>query len=273
MGGEFTSFDGVKLRYVMEGEGAPVVLLHGLAADTEINWRRPGIIAALKSAGRRVVGLDARGHGRSQKCYDPAAYENEAMARDVAALFDHMELESADVVGYSLGSVTALHFAILDRRLRRLVLGGIGGSRFDRATVFATWGGRIAAAMEAPDPEQIDDPLARWLRRFADSTGADLRALSALQQGIRPVPITRKELSTIEAPTLVICGDRDACPRDLAAALPDGRARVVSGDHLSAVRDPAFVGEIIRFLEGTITTPALDAAVAISPNGHARVGP
>src|SRR5262252_9423613 len=83
---EFQSFDGVTLHYDLEGEGAPVVLLHGFAADTNLNWRQPGIIQALAAAGRRTIGLDARGHGMSEKCYDPSAYANDAMVADGAAL-------------------------------------------------------------------------------------------------------------------------------------------------------------------------------------------
>src|SRR5207249_41 len=97
-------------------------------ATTELNWRAPGVIGALTAAGRRAIGLDARGHGLSEKCYDPAAYANDAMFRDVGALFDHLGLESADVLGYSMGAATALRFALADTRVRRLVLGGSGGN-------------------------------------------------------------------------------------------------------------------------------------------------
>src|SRR5437870_9129358 len=81
----FTSFDGTKLFYLEEGEGPPAVLLHGLTSSTEGNWRRPGIWNALLDAGKRIVGLDARGHGRSDKPHDPRAYERESMVHDVAS--------------------------------------------------------------------------------------------------------------------------------------------------------------------------------------------
>jgi len=248
---EFSSFDGVRLHYDVEGAGEPVVLLHGFAASTEANWRAPGIIDALIAAGHRVVGLDARGHGRSEKCYDPTAYTGGAMVTDVGALLDHLDLGAADVVGYSMGSATAIRFAHGDRRVRRLVLGGTGGGlsdtaedrdqRMDRAR-------RVAAALEAEDPGRIEDPAGRRFRQFADSTGADLRALAALQRGRRQDPLTREELATIEVDTLVVCGDEDVSPHELAGALPAGRSVVIAGNHLSAVRNPALATEIVRFL-------------------------
>jgi pimeloyl-ACP methyl ester carboxylesterase len=269
MEGEFTSFDGVKLRYEVDGSGPPVVLLHGLAASTEINWRRPGVIDTLASATRQVIGLDARGHGQSQKCYAPGDYEKEAMSRDVSALFDHVGLASADVVGYAMGASTALRFALQDGRATSMVLGGIGVSPSETSSVFRAWERRIRIALEAKDSEEIADPYARWFRRFADKTGADRRALAAMMRAQGPIPITRKELSSIEVPALVISGDRDVSPGDYAAALPHGRACVVSGDHISAVGHPDFVQEIVKFLEKV--TPAPDPATAISPNGHTRM--
>ena len=249
-GGEFRSFDGVTLHVADEGEGPPVVLLHAFATDTERNWRRSGVAAALVAAGYRVLGLDARGHGRSEKVYAPSAYANESMARAVGALLDHHDLAQADLVGYGMGSATAVFFALQDGRVRRLVLGGIGGSLDGTAALLAVWETRITIAMEAEDAEQIQDPQAQWFRRFADRTGADRRALAALWEGQRrrPAPITRRELSAIAAPTLVICGDQDLPPHEIAAALQHGEARTVSGDQVAAVRDPAFAETIVRFL-------------------------
>ena len=131
----FVSFDGVEIAYedrsssVGSGPSAektPVVLHHGFAADTNANWRRPKVFDALVATGRRVVSIDARGHGQSDKPHDPAAYDSPAMVSDLAALFDHLELDQVDLIGYSMGAFVALETATRDSRLRSLVLGGIG---------------------------------------------------------------------------------------------------------------------------------------------------
>jgi pimeloyl-ACP methyl ester carboxylesterase len=239
----------VRLHYDVEGDGSPVLLLHGFAADTERNWRAPGIIAALVAAGHRVVGLDARGHGASEKRYDPRAYAGGAMVQDAGALLDHLRIAEADVAGYSMGSATAIRFALAGGRVRRLVLGGTGGNLDVTAEALEERGQRIADALEASDPERIEDPDARRFRRFAELTGADLRALAAVQRGRRQTPLSRDEVATIAVETLVICGDQDVSPDELASLLPLGRSVVIAGDHLSAVRNPALATEIVRFLD------------------------
>jgi pimeloyl-ACP methyl ester carboxylesterase len=246
---QLESFDGVRLHYDVEGTGPPVVLLHGFASDTDQNWRAPGVMKALTVAGHQVIGLDARGHGRSQKCHEPEAYENDAMAKDVITLFDALGLQDADVAGYSMGSGTALRLAQLDGRIRRLVLGGAGIGVVERlrgGDVRSGRAARIAQALETADPSTIEDPLAKGFRRFAERTGADRKALVAIQRSRRFMAFG--ELSEIKVPTLVICGDEDFDPHPLAEALPAAWAEIVSGDHLTAVSDPAFAAKIVEFL-------------------------
>ena len=101
---DFESFDGLRLSYLDDGDGRPVVLLHGFAADTNVNYVRSGILDLLLDEGYRVVTLDARGHGLSSKPTDPDAYADDAMKRDVIALFDHLGLENVLLVGYSMGA-------------------------------------------------------------------------------------------------------------------------------------------------------------------------
>jgi pimeloyl-ACP methyl ester carboxylesterase len=248
----FASFDGVRLHFETEGDGPPIVLLHGFAASTQTNWIAPKIWAALVSAGRSVIGLDARGHGKSDTPHDPAAYDDGAMVKDVAALFDHLGLAESDVAGYSMGSGTALRFALSDGRLRRLVLGGFGGDMASRVSGRPSpeWqerARRIAEALEAEDISSITDPTARGFRRFADSQGADRQALAAIQRSHRFAGVTG-DLKSVKVPTLVVCGDADVDPHPLAGQLPRGRAVVVSGDHLGAVADPAFAEAVVEFL-------------------------
>ena len=101
----------VEIAYLDEGEGDPVVLVHGFASTKEVNWVRPGWVTTLKGAGRRVIALDNCGHGSSSKLYEPADYHTTKLAGDVSALIDHLSLGRVDVVGYSMGARIAAFLA------------------------------------------------------------------------------------------------------------------------------------------------------------------
>jgi pimeloyl-ACP methyl ester carboxylesterase len=250
---QFSSFDGTEVAYLdTGGAGAIAFLLHGFAADHRVNWVGPGVVDALVADGRRVVAPDARGHGRSAKPHDPASYGGDAMVLDVKALMDHLEIDSADVVGYSMGSLTSASLVPREPRARSLVLGGVGG-RLGAVRRSANRG-RVAEALETDDPSSISDPVGRAFRKFADSTGADRLALAAIQRAPQNEPA---ELHRIAVPTLVLTGDADLLvgpPGELAALIPGARAKVIRGDHLGAVNDPAFPASIVEFL-GSVSAP------------------
>jgi pimeloyl-ACP methyl ester carboxylesterase len=243
----FTSFDDTEIAYLNRGSGPFVFLLHGFAADHRVNWVQPGVVDALVAAGRHVIAPDARGHGQSAKPHDPAAYGGDSMVRDAQALMDHLGVEAVDVVGYSMGSLTSARLVPLEPRARSLVLGGVGGRLgAQRRTESA---GAVAEALEADDISTVTDPVARAFRRFADQTGADRLALAAIQRS----PVGEKAaLADISVPTLVLTGDKDVLvgpPDELAAKIPGAVWKVISGDHLSAVGDPAFPASIVEFIE------------------------
>jgi pimeloyl-ACP methyl ester carboxylesterase len=247
----FSSFDGTRLFYEVEGAGRPVVLLHGLSVDTNTNWKAPGVWSALVAADKRVIGLDARGHGRSDKPHEPSAYEKDAMVRDVSALLDELRLEETDLVGYSMGASTALQFAPRTDRVRRLVLGGIGGDpkkwgtpESERPLMAERW----LAGLEADDPAALEDPVAQGARKIFEARGNDLDAIVALLRSDRTHLAPDMASKDVRVPTLVVCGDRDASPSELAAALPNGRALVLKGDHESVVVNPDFGTSIVEFL-------------------------
>jgi pimeloyl-ACP methyl ester carboxylesterase len=242
----FSSFDGTDIAYLDVGRGEVVILLHGFASDHRGNWVAPGVTEALVRAGRRVIAPDARGHGRSGRPHDPAAYADGAMVRDVSALADHVGAERFDLAGYSMGALSAASVTLGDPRVRSLVLGGVG----------ANWEGdqrprhseEVAAALEAEDPSSVTDPVGRAFRAFADSSGADRLALAALQRSARG---PRAELGRLAVPTLVLTGERDTLvgpPGPLAERIPGARFRVLAGTHLSAVADPVFTSALVEFV-------------------------
>jgi pimeloyl-ACP methyl ester carboxylesterase len=243
------SFDGTQIAYAVEGSGPAVLLLHGFAADHVLNWARPGVIDAVVASGRRVIATDARGHGASDKPHAAARYAGDTLVRDVQAVLDHLGVAQVDVVGYSMGSMVAARLLPDEPRTRSLVLGGVGATITPPRT-----GGRapkaIAAALLADDVSAIDNVAGKAFREFADFTGADRLALAALSRSDALRHSVRFDAITV--PTLVIAGDADTLikePHDLADRLPSARVQMVSGDHLTAMYDPAFSLALVQFLE------------------------
>lgn len=256
----FSSFDGVKIAYQIWGTAGklpPVVLHHGFIVNASINWVAPGVVTALTNAGRQVVALDARGHGASDKPRDPGFYGFEKMAGDVRQLFDIVGSAQIDLVGYSMGAIVSLVAASQDRRIRRLVVGGVGAGVVEPGggDSRTNWGNALVAALQAQDPARITDPVARAFRAFADSVGADREALVAQAEALAAQPTARHRsrilLNQITAPTLVIAGDNDPLarrPEVLAASIANAQTLLLPGDHLSVVRLPDFATAIVEFL-------------------------
>jgi pimeloyl-ACP methyl ester carboxylesterase len=248
----FASFDGLKLNYtVWEGDGAhrPVVLQHGFAADTSVNWIATGVVAALREAGFTVISLDARGHGRSEKPHDESRYTEATMARDVSALLDHLELDEVSLAGYSMGAIIALAATAADKRIRRLATGGVGSGIVDFGGVDlrVVKPADIASALLAEDPMAVPASGVPF-RLLADATGADRQALAAVALASREGSL---DLSSIGVPTLVLAGDQDilaAEPERLAAAIAGARLVRIPGDHMTAVMSPAFSEALVSFL-------------------------
>jgi pimeloyl-ACP methyl ester carboxylesterase len=239
----------VEIAFLDEGDGEPIVLVHGFASNKEVNWVYPGWVSTLTRAGRRVVALDSRGHGASTKLYDPARYHSGIMAEDVRALIDHLELPRADVMGYSLGGrITALLAEKHPQRVRSAILGGIGIHLIDGAGLPSQ---TIAAALEAPTRADITDPTGHTFRAFAEQTHSDLRALAACIRGSRQT-LARDELDGLTMPVLVAAGSKDqvaGSPEQLAALVPGAQAQVIPGrDHMLAVGDKAFKAGVLEFL-------------------------
>ena len=162
----------VEIAYLDEGEGDPIVLVHGFASSKSVNWVFPRWVSDLKKNGRRVIALDLRGHGESSKLYDSSEYSIEIMADDTLALMDHLKIGRADVMGYSLGArITASLGRIRPERLRSAIFGGLGIGLIAGGGP----GENVAEALEAASLDDVTDPVGRTFRAFADQTGSDRR--------------------------------------------------------------------------------------------------
>jgi pimeloyl-ACP methyl ester carboxylesterase len=244
----FTHGD-VDIAYLDEGEGEPVVLVHGFASNKEVNWVYTGWVTTLKAAARRVIALDNRGHGQSTKLYDPAAYHSALMADDVRALLDHLELDRADVMGYSMGARNTAFLALAHpERLRAAVLGGLGINLVNGVGKPEI----IAQAMEAPALADVTDPTGYMYRAFAEKTRSDFRALAACIRGSRQT-MSPEELGSIAVRFLVAVGSNDTVagsPQELAALVPDAETLVIPGrDHMLAVGDKVFKAGVLAFFD------------------------
>lgn len=239
----------VEIAYLDEGEGDPVVLVHGFASNKQINWVNPGWVATLTRAGYRAIALDDRGHGESGKLYDPAAYHSAIMADDVRALLDHLDIPRADVMGYSMGARISAFLAVNSpARVRSLVLGGLG-LRLVEGVGLPT---SIADALEAPSLADVSDPTGRVFRSFAEQTRSDLKALAACIRGSRQT-LTREQVAGIGVPVLVAVGTKDdvaGSAQELAALIPQARALAIPDrDHMQAVGDKVFKQGVLDFLK------------------------
>ena len=235
-------------RDVGPAGGVPVLLIHGFASNAAVNWAGTGWIKTLTEAGYRVIALDNRGHGKSQKFYEAADYGPDIFADDAVALLDHLGISRAHVIGYSMGGrITAWLAHAHGERMLSAVIGGMGANIGGRGTYE-----EVAAALEADDPATIEDRHALSFRKFADATGADRLALAAC---IRPsnTKITSQIVASIAVPTLVVVGSQDdiAGPAEpLAEAMVNARAVTLPGlDHMKATGAPGFKDAAIAFLK------------------------
>ena len=244
----------VEIAYLDEGEGEPIVLIHGFASNKEVNWVNPGWVSTLTRAGRRVIALDNRGHGQSTKLYDPADYHTDLMAEDVARAARSSRDRARRRHGLFDGRAH-------QRRCSRRASGAraLGDPRRPRHTVWSTASGlpeEIADALEAPSLDDVTDPLGRMFRAFAEQT--QIRPRSALAACIRG---SRQALSRERGGDDRSAGaDRGrharttlpARPHELAALIPGARALdIPDRDHMLAVGDKVYKTGVLEFLQRT----------------------
>jgi pimeloyl-ACP methyl ester carboxylesterase len=260
--------NGVKIHYVTEGEGQPLVLIHGWMADTTM-WGRDEAgntkLDATKAQGFQLIALDCRGHGKSDKPLDPARYGPE-QAADVVRLLDHLELEQAHLLGYSSGAFIAGAVAATHpERVLSVIFAGqaplVAGApaSFGEIDVFArivAQGGDLGEYILAVTPSGQPRPTAEQASAIADYlfAGKDVEALALAGQSFPLLEVTREALARCTAPFLFLHGaDESAHVKGRVASVHRllGRGKVVlieGGDHMTTLAKPEFSSSVLEFL-------------------------
>lgn len=239
----------VDLTPTGEDREEPIVLVHGFASNHVVNWGSTLWTQTLTRDGRRVIALDNRGHGESEKFYRPEDYALSGMGEDVIDLMDHLGIASADVMGYSMGArITSFLASRYPGRVRSALLGGLGMRLLMSDPNYQA----IAAAMEAPSLADLTDETQRVFRAFAEQTKSDLAALAACMRGTREL-FTRDDAQAIRVPVLVAAGTKDPLARDyreLASLIPGAEVlEIPNRDHNLAVGDKVHKQGVLDFLK------------------------
>ena len=258
---------GVPIRFLEEGDGPPVVLIHGFTSSSE-SWTEIGVVPRL-SGGFRTIAMDCRGHGRSGKPHDPSAYGMH-MVRDLVAGLDALDIEEAHLVGYSMGAEIALRTTVAyPQRVRSLIIGGSGWSEAHESETYRRIGeslrdrGSIGPAvrwMNAQSPAgPFTPPTDEQIAEFDGFLRSrDVAALSAVAASMHEiVNLSRDQVAAIGVAVLGITGSEDPERYNLEKLVGVTRRytlQVIAGkDHGEAVFDPRFVDTITEFLERSVT--------------------
>ena len=224
--GKFQAGD-VKIAYVMRGAGTPVVLIHGWLSSAGINWQLPGTMALL-ARDYQVIALDVRGHGLSDKPTREEAY-GEELVQDIVRLLDHLEIEKAHIVGYSMGGVIAANF--ITKHPYRVLSGTLCGMGWLKAGGVAQHAFRQIGRND----------------EYANAHAACGRSLAKLA-------LTQAELKSIRVPVAVLVGEQDELIKELYIE-PMRRVRkdwpvieIAEANHISCIFKPQFQREIAAWL-------------------------
>jgi|SRR6185312_9019449 len=241
-GSYFTSFDTTKIYYEVKGTGPPVILIHGFSGTGQ-GWKNTAVYKDLLNAGYQVILIDQRGNGRSDKPHIDLAYAHDAEAKDIMGLMSYLHITKYDAVGYSRGSIITSRLLVLDKRLRRAVMGGMGDAYTD-----PNWPRRIhayRALMGDTTLHDVDDMV-----KYIHSQHFDELAL-AYQQKYQP-STSRDELHRVRRPVLIIRGTEDkenGSETSLKKLIPNSALVYVPGNHNTAIRNAEFSAAVLKFLQ------------------------
>jgi pimeloyl-ACP methyl ester carboxylesterase len=241
-GGFYTSFDNVKIYYEVGGEGYPVILIHGFSGTSQ-GWKSGLLYNDLLKAGYKVIILDQRGNGKSDKPHTDDGYNKDAEAKDIMGLATYLTLKNYDAVGYSRGSIILSRLLVLDKRLHKAVMGGMGD-----AYTNPEWPRRVhayKALMGDTSLHDVDDMV-----KYIHSQPFDVLAL-AYQQKWQP-STSKKELATVRKPVLIIRGTADkenGSEIELNKLIPHSGLSYVPGNHNTASKNMEFSAAVLTFLK------------------------
>ncbi len=245
--GWYASFDSVKIYYEAKGNGFPVVLVHGFIVNGD-SWKKTALYNDLVREGYRVITMDLRGNGRSGKPHIDTAYAKDAEAKDIMGLLTYLKIPKYDVIGYSRGSIIVSRLLVLDKRVNKAVMGGMGTDFTD-----PEWPRRkmFYRALMGDTVKQLEDMV-----NYVKTSGLDQLAL-AYQQKYQP-STSVEELSILPNKILVICGDHDednGSATRLAFLIPKAYYIQVPGTHNTASQSKDFSAKIIYFLQHDTVGP------------------
>jgi pimeloyl-ACP methyl ester carboxylesterase len=142
----YAPVNGLKLYYEVYGEGQPLVLLHGSYMTIDLNWSQ--IMPAL-AKNHKVIAIEMQGHGRTADIDRPVSYK--ALADDVAGLLKHLKIDSADILGYSLGGTVAFQFGIqYPRMVKKLIA-------ISTVYKYTGWQPEVLDVLKIMSPEFLDN--------------------------------------------------------------------------------------------------------------------
>lgn len=245
--------DGLQIYYETFDQGKPIILVHGWGSDLKNSWVESGWVKSLQSV-RKVIAMDCRGHGQSDKPHDQKVYSYSIMAQDVLHLMDHLNIAKVDIFGYSLGAFMAVHLlGHNSERFNSMILGGIGDETEDSKDARF-----IADALRAKNPSKIINPLGRVYRDYVDSNPNNDRealALSALQMWPEgyPVQLGGVGLANVDIPVIIINGENDypyvKSDKKLVDAIPGAQlVRIPNKNHVNVLIDQRFKTKVLDFL-------------------------
>lgn len=227
-------------------DGRPVILIHGLFSNAQVNWIKYGHAAKLAAKGRRVIMPDLRAHGESARSHDKADYTADILADDNLGLVDQLGFQPGgyDLGGYSLGARTTARMLTRGARPAKAMLAGMGLEGLldlaNRADFFRQ------VLQGAGTHEKFSSA---WMAEaFLKTTGGDPKALLLLLDSFPAVP--REALATFDMPVMVLTGAQDndnGSARALAEAIPGAQYVEVPGNHMSAVTLPDLGDALARW--------------------------